>query len=63
MLAVYLHVLIGGPVLADPLSPAIGLETGALTHGIDSSGNGTVTGSKGLNYPYNYQYTREDSNL
>jgi len=43
----------GATALADPIYTAIDLGTGSPTYGVDSSGNGTITGSNGLTYTFN----------
>jgi len=43
----------GATALADPTYTIINLGTGSPTYGVDSSGNGTVTGSNGLTYTFN----------
>lgn len=48
-----LHLAAGGFAHADPMYTAIDLGTGSLTYGVDSSGNGTVTGSSGQTYLFN----------
>lgn len=48
-----LHLAAGGLAHADPMYTAIDLGTGNLTYGVDSSGNGTVTGSTGQTYLFN----------
>lgn len=48
-----LHLLMGATALADPTYTIINLGTGSPTYGVDSSGNGTVTGSNGLTYTFN----------
>jgi hypothetical protein len=47
------HLVLCTVALADPVYTAIDLGTGAVTYGVDSSGNGTVTGSNGLTYTFN----------
>jgi hypothetical protein len=51
-LAAGLYLAMGAPAVADPLYSAIDLGTGNLTYGVDSSRNGTVTGSTGLTYTF-----------
>lgn len=48
-----LNLLIVAPAMADPMYTAIDLGTGSLAYGVDSSGNGTVSGSTGLTYTFN----------
>ncbi len=50
--AACLHLLMGATALADPLYTIIDLGT-SPTNGVDSSGNGTITGSNGLTYTFN----------
>ncbi|MGO8903094.1 MAG: hypothetical protein ACLQU5_32850 [Isosphaeraceae bacterium] len=50
--AACLHLLMGATALADPLYTIIDLGT-SPTYGVDSSGNGTITGSNGLTYTFN----------
>ena len=52
LFAACLHLLIGAAALADPIYTVIDLGTSTVT-GVDSSGNGTVTGSNGLTYTFN----------
>jgi hypothetical protein len=51
--AACLHLLMGATALADPMYTIIDLGTGSPTYGVDSSGNGTITGSNGLTYTFN----------
>ena len=51
--AACLHLLMGATALADPIYTIINLGTGSPTYGVDSSGNGTITGSNGLTYTFN----------
>lgn len=51
--AACLHLLMGATALADPIYTAIDLGTGGPIYGVDSSGNGTITGSNGLTYTFN----------
>jgi hypothetical protein len=51
--AACLHLLMDATALADPIYTIIDLGTGSPTYGVDSSGNGTITGSKGLTYTFN----------
>jgi hypothetical protein len=53
LFAACLHLLMGATALADPLYTIIDLGTGSSTYGVDSSGNGTVTGSNGHTYRFN----------
>jgi hypothetical protein len=48
-----LHLAFAAVAHADPMYTAIDLGTGSLTYGVDSSGNGTVTGSNGQTYIFN----------
>ena len=48
-----LNLLIVAPAMADPMYTAIDLGTGSLAYGVNSSGNGIVTGSNGLTYTFN----------
>jgi len=50
--AACLHLLMAATALADPIYTVIDLGTSPVT-GVDSSGNGTVTGSNGLTYTFN----------
>src|SRR5271157_5464271 len=52
LFAACLHLLMGATALADPIYTIIDLGT-SPTSGVDSSGNGTVTGSNGLTYTFN----------
>jgi hypothetical protein len=53
LLAACLHLSWCGRSLADPMYTAIDLGSGSPTFGVDSIGNGTVTGANGLTYPFN----------
>jgi hypothetical protein len=53
LLAACLSLSWGGQALSAPMYTAIDLGTGSPTFGVDSSGNGTVTGSNGLTYTFN----------
>src|SRR5271157_1236615 len=52
LFAACLHLLMGATALADPIYTIIDLGTNP-TYGVDSSGNGTITGSNGLTYTFN----------
>ncbi len=52
LFAACLHLLMGAAALADPIYTVIDLGTSTVT-GVDSGGNGTVTGSNGLTYTFN----------
>lgn len=52
-LAAGLALGVVAPAHADPIYNAIDLGTGSVTYGVDSSGDGTVTGSNGLTYAFN----------
>jgi hypothetical protein len=48
-----LHLVIGAQALADPDYTAIDLGPVTSTYGLESSGNGTITGTNGLTYTFN----------
>jgi hypothetical protein len=48
-----LHLGMSALALADPMYTAIDLGTGNVSYGVDSSGNGTITGSNGQTYAFN----------
>jgi hypothetical protein len=52
LLAAGLHFAVAVVAHADPIYNAVDLGTGSVTYGVDSTGNGTVTGSNGLTYTF-----------
>src|SRR5215470_6356680 len=53
LLATGLNLAVSAPAHADPIYNAVDLGKGSVTTGVDSGGNGTVTGSNGLTYKFN----------